>query len=288
MAARDRTATRWLLAVTLQVPALLTLQSCKNDQVEMGKGAAQHPGERAVFGSAPNPNPSEARPRTTKTTKIAPQVSQPARAQERARASDPIGPKSRVTPPAVSQGSPITDPGERRVGDGGVQVASNLAPRQPAAERFLHYEPPGTSVGDTGELTRRTTEPQISTSTKPIRELIRRWADTLLTGDVAGHISLYAGTLDRFNGSPNVGRETVKRSKQRVVAGFAGVRRFEIYDVRLVPSRNGSMIAEFRIESDDGAGGVDGWYRLQMRQVDAQWKIYGEERVKPVSGRRGY
>ena len=60
------------------------------------------------------------------------------------------------------------------------------------------------------------------------------------------------------------------------------------YDLRLLPSRGGSMIAEFRIESDAAARGVVGWYRLELRQVDDQWKIYGEEKLEPVSRRGGH
>jgi ketosteroid isomerase-like protein len=183
---------------------------------------------------------------------------------------------------------PVKDPGERSISDGGVTVSSNRAPREPAAERFLHYEPPGSTVGDTGELTPRIREPQISPSTKFIRDLIRRWADTLLSRDLAGHMSLYAVTLDRFNGSSNVPRDVVRASKQRLLAGFAGVRRFEMYDVRLLPSRDGSVTAEFRIESDAAARDVVGWYRLHLRQVDGQWKINGEEKLEPVSRRGGH
>jgi ketosteroid isomerase-like protein len=121
-----------------------------------------------------------------------------------------------------------------------------------------------------------------------IRELIRRWADTLLTRDLPGHMSLYAPTLDRFNGSSHVARESVRASKERVLPGFAGVRRFEIYDFRLLPSGDGSSIAEFRIESDAAARRVIGWYRLQLRQIDGQWKIYGEEKLESVSRRGGH
>ena len=195
----------------------------------------------------------------------------------------PVAPKSRADP---SEQPSVKDPGERRVGDGGVDVALNRR-REPAAERFLHYQPPGSSVGDPGELTGRMPEPQIPASTKPIRDLIRRWADTLLTGDLPSHMSLYAPTLDWFNASSNVARETVRASKQNLLSSLAGVRRFEIYDVRLSPSRGGSVIAAFRIESDAVASDVVGSYRLELRQVGGQWHIYGEEKVQPVSRRSG-
>jgi ketosteroid isomerase-like protein len=282
MSVRSPTATRWLLLMGLQVPAVLSLQSCKNDRTEPVKAEAQDPQPRAVFGSAPERGPSEIRPRTSKST---PPLSVAAnRSQERARTRDAVGTQSRPAS-GEPQRPPVKDPGERRLGDSEVRVASNRAPREPAAERFLHYEPPGSSVGDPGEITSRIREPQISASMKPIRDLIRQWADTLLTRDLPGHMSLYALSLYRFHGSSNVSRETVRVSKQRFLSEFTGVRRFEIYEVRLLPSPDGSVIAEFRIESDAAAHSVNGWYRLQLRQVDDQWKIYGEEKIEPLSSR---
>src|SRR3954453_24013172 len=51
MKARDqrRTATRWLLVIGLQLPALLSVQSCKNDRAEP-KTEARDQQQRAVFG----------------------------------------------------------------------------------------------------------------------------------------------------------------------------------------------------------------------------------------------
>ena len=123
-------------------------------------------------------------------------------------------------------------------------------------------------------------------SAKALRNLIHRWADTLLAGDLPGHMSLYASTLDRFHQSSNVARESVQASKQRLLAGLPEVRRFEIFEVRLLPSRDGSVIAEFRIESDVEARALAGWYRLRLRPVNDRWAIHGEEKLQAVS-RRG-
>ena len=65
------------------------------------------------------------------------------------------------------------------------------------------------------------------------------------------------------------------------------MRRFEIYDVRLTPGRSGSVLAEFRVESDAAARGVSGGYQLELRQVSSEWKIYGEEKLQPLSRRSG-
>jgi hypothetical protein len=165
-------------------------------------------------------------------------------------------------------------------GDDRGAVASNRASREPARERSLHYEPPGSTVGDTGELT---PEPQVSGSMMPIENLIRRRTDTLLARDLDSHMSLYAPTLNRFNGATNIPRETVRAFKQKLLARLVAVRRFEIYNLRLRSSRNGFVTAEFRIESDAVDSGIAGWYELELRTIGDQWKIYGEEKVQPLS-----
>jgi ketosteroid isomerase-like protein len=277
---RCRTATHWLVVIGLQLPALVLLQSCKNDRAKPVETAAHDPEKRAVFGSAPERVRSRVQQEGSKTSQPAIKAD---KSQERARRADPVASESR-TAAGEPQRSRVKDPGERRVGDDEVAIASNRTPRAPVAERFLHYEPPGSRVGDAGELANP--EPQISASAKPIRELIHRWADTLLNRDLRGHMSLYAPRVARFNGSSDVTRETVTAFKQRLLSGFAGVQRFEIYNVRL-STRDGSVIAEFRIESDAAGQGIAGWYRLVFRQDGGQWKIYGEEKLQPVSRRSG-
>jgi hypothetical protein len=55
---------------------------------------------------------------------------------------------------------------------------------------------------------------------EPIQNLIRRWTDTLLARDLDSHMNLYVATLNRFNGATNVPRETVRASKQKLLATF--------------------------------------------------------------------
>jgi hypothetical protein len=100
-------------------------------------------------------------------------------------------------------------------------------------------------------------------------------------------MSLYAPVLDHFHGSSNVSRETVQAAKQRLLSAIEDVRRFEMHDVRLLPARDGSVRAEFRIESDAAGRAVAGSYRLELRPAGpVQWKIHGEEASLTLS-RRG-
>jgi hypothetical protein len=270
-------ATRWLLVVGLQILSVLSLQSCKKDETEPAKTEAQQPQQRAVFGSTSESVRSEIPPQTPKIA--AKPTGEASRSRERAPTTKPFDSKSRAAS-AEPQRPLVKDPGERMVGDDRGAVASNRASREPAGERFLHYEPPGSTVGDPGELN---PEPQLSLSLTPIQSLIRRWTDTLLAHDLDSHISLYAPTLNRFNGATNVTRETVRASKNRLLASLVTVRRFEIYNLRIRSSGNGFVSAEFRVESDAVGSGVVGWYQLELRMIGDQWKICGEEKVQPLS-----
>ena len=116
--------------------------------------------------------------------------------------------------------------------------------------------------------------------------LVRRWADTLLKGNLAQHMSLYAETLDRFNGKSNVRREAVRRHKQRLLSQLADVRRFEMPDVRLQRASDGSVIAFFRVEADAQTPALNGEYRLVWRDSGGGWKLHSEERLQPVSRAR--
>jgi hypothetical protein len=276
---KRRTATRWLLVVGLQILSVLSLQSCKKDRTESAKTEVKQPQQRAVFGSTPESVPSETHAQTPKIT--VKRTDEASRSRQRAPTTEPAPFDSKS--PAVSAGRQrpiVKDSGERVVGDDHGAVASNRVSREPAGERFLHYEAPGSTVGDTGELT---PEPQVSGSMKPIQNLIRRWTDTLLARDLDSHISLYAPTLNRFNGTTNVPRETVRASKQKLLGSLGAVRRFEIYNLRLRSLGNGFVSAEFRIDSDAVDGGVAGWYHLELGMIGDQWKIYAEEKVQPFS-----
>jgi ketosteroid isomerase-like protein len=274
---KGRPATRWVLVVGLQLLSVLSVQSCKKDQTESAKREAQPPQQRAVFGSTPESVRSEIPPQTPKMA--AKPTAEASRSRERAPTTKPFDSKSRATS-AEPQWPLVTDMGERMVGDDRGAVASNRASPEPARERFLHYEPPGSTVSDTGELT---PEPQVSGSMMPIENLIRRWTDTLLARDLDSHMSLYAPTLNRFNGATNIPRETVRAFKQKLLARLVAVRRFEIYNLRLRSSGNGFVTAEFRIESDAVDSGIAGWYQLVLRTIGGQWKIHGEEKVQPLS-----
>jgi hypothetical protein len=258
---RKRTVIYRLLIVGLQVPALVFLQSCKNDSTE--KAEAPNSRDRAVFGGAPGRAASERRPVSPQTTRQPKtEITEP---QVRSRTAEPHDPEPRT---AVQQPTTIVgDPGERGARDKG---------RDSGAEPFLGYRPPGSHVGDPGERTARAPEPQLSTSGKLIRDLLRKWADTLLTRDLAGHMSLYTP----------VARQSTKASKQRLLSKLEDLRRFEMRDVRLMYLDSDSAIAEFRIESDAVTSGVAGFYRLELRQLSGEWKIAAEDVSQPVSGRR--
>jgi hypothetical protein len=231
----------------LNAAAVLLFASCRNDRSAETKATEAQTREqsRTVFGSDPKPGASDTRAR-----EAAPLVNDSERARVSRAASAESGRRSVVGDPGEGVGR------DRRV------VASGSAPRQPAAERFLHYRPPGSRVGDPGELAASQSRAPISVNR--IRELVRRWADTLLAGNLDAHMSLYVPNVDR----------SVRASRRTLVRALAGTRRFEIYDLKLRTLADGSVLSEFRIESD-AAGRRS--YRLHWRQIGSDWKIYREE-----------
>ena len=273
------TATRWICLIAWQVTVSLLLQSCKTDRGELTAEARanEQPRDRPVFGSPPETGQSRTRERRPESN-VPPE--QKGSQTERAAAHVP-----RPTAPnrtTVKERSRVADPGESRAAT--EQVGSlEHEPRAQPAERFAYYRPPGSVLGDTGERARRGPEPQVSPSANPIEHLLWRWADTLMSRDAAAHMRLYAPTLERFHGESDVSRETVGASKQQIMRSLAGVRRFEIHQLRLRPSADGSVEAEFLIESDTADRKIPGRYILRLRQVDGQWRIYSEEKMSAVS-----
>lgn len=260
---RIRIATRWVCVIGLHAAAFLTLQSCKNNQPEVSEGEQR----RAVYGAPERVAPETRQRAAAKGGQARGAIDEP---QERARQTEPVRPPvTPVSPTVASRSSPVGDPGERRVGDRGVAAAvTRRAGEQVPAERFLHYRPPGSSVGDGGELARSTVQ-AAPVSTKSVENLLRRWADTLVSGDLNSHMRLYAPAAQGGSGLA---------SKRRLVSALAGVRRFEIFDVRLRQSTEGAVLAEFRVESDAANGRLAGRYRLALRKVDSEWKIFREEK----------
>ena len=286
------TATRWFCLLTLQqLPVLLTVQSCKNDlsaQTTPGDKESRPRYERPVFGGkeevAASPTGPQSESRNSTRKDGPPQIKKPS-------------PHGKIPRPQIrrSRSVPAAQPGEPPhswATDRARTVAPQVNRSQPSApapaNRFLHYQPPGSRISDPGELASRSVEPRESSSADgtAVRDLLVRWADTFLSGNVRGHMNLYAPTLDYFSGSANVSREAVQAARQRLLAAPGEVRRFEMYDVRLLPAHGGGLYAEFRIESDAGNRGLAGWHRLELRRVGGgAWKIHGEEELRTLSRR---
>jgi hypothetical protein len=282
MRGRSRAVTRWIFIIAFQLAPLLLLESCKNDRAASAETESQKSSQnRAVFGSGSERDTS----RTNGSSTLNSPKLDANKPQERARGVESraraITPTSRAEP-AASQRSRLQDPPKSHVSHS--NVAANHDAKESTGKRFLHYEPPGSRVSDPGEFP---SKPQMPRSNS-IESLIYRWADTLLTGDLGAHLSLFGPTLDHFNGASSVSQEMVRTFKRTMLADLAGVRRFEIYDVRLRPSGDGFAYAEFRIESDVVNSTINGWYQLELRETGGQWKIYGEEKIQRISRRSSH
>ena len=163
-----QTATHWFCLLTLQqLPVLLTVQACKNDlsaQTTPRDKDSRPRYERPVFGGKEEvaASPAEPRSESRNSTRNAgtQQVKKPA-------------PHGKISRPEMrrSRSTPAAQPGEPRhslATDRARTVAPQVNRSQPsapaAANRFLHYQPPGSRIGDPGELVSRSVEPRESSS----------------------------------------------------------------------------------------------------------------------------
>jgi hypothetical protein len=113
-------------------------------------------------------------------------------------------------------------------------------------------------------------------------KVVYRWARTLSSEDLNGHMDLYAQKLDRFYDRTNVDRNSIRREKQRLLNSNSNGRRQPIRDVSLKEEDGGRLvIAQFRRASspllaEDQHGLVT--QRLVLKRLaTGEWKIIREE-----------
>jgi hypothetical protein len=137
-------------------------------------------------------------------------------------------------------------------------------------------------VGDPGENSGLATGKAPPQRIQPdlIPGLIRRWADTLASRNVGGHIALYAGRLSRFNGMINPTREAVRMRKEQEFAGLRAARNLQLRDLRVVhPTGSDVASATFAVDWTEGGVQRSHRYRLTFRRSGGNWLIYSEERL---------
>jgi hypothetical protein len=120
-------------------------------------------------------------------------------------------------------------------------------------------------------------------STPEITDLLNRWRDSVIRGDVNAHTVLYAPKMDHFFRQRNVTRAAVKREKARMMELYPKVSRYEISDVRLESQKNDEAVVSFRKEWDmSGDRPFSGAerQRLKLRRISGDWKIVSEEELK--------
>lgn len=119
--------------------------------------------------------------------------------------------------------------------------------------------------------------------TPQITDLLNRWRDTVVRGDVMAHTILYAPKMDKFFRQKNVTRAMVQREKARMMELYPEVKRYDISDIRVESNRGNEAIVSFRKEWDmRGERPFSGAerQRLKLRRISGDWKIVSEEELK--------
>jgi len=126
-------------------------------------------------------------------------------------------------------------------------------------------------------------ENSAATANADINDLLNRWRDSVVRGDVNAHVILYGPKMDQFFRRRNVTRETVRREKARMMELYPQVNRYDISDVRVESQRENEAVVSFRKEwdmrGDRPFSGAER-QRLKLRRISGDWKIVSEEELK--------
>jgi len=126
-------------------------------------------------------------------------------------------------------------------------------------------------------------QPDAAAPVAGVNDLLERWRETVMRGDVNAHTILYAPRMDQFFRRRNVTRETVHREKTRMMELYPEVNRYDISDVKVESSKPGEAVVSFRkdwdMRGDRPFSGAER-QRLKLRRISGDWKIVSEEELK--------
>jgi hypothetical protein len=121
--------------------------------------------------------------------------------------------------------------------------------------------------------------------------VIERWRSTLEKGDLETHAATYAPRVDKYFRQRRVSRQGVLREKERLLARYPHINKYEVHDVRLESIKGDRAVVTFRKDWDTSGSGSRRFagsekQRLTLRRLAGDWKITGEEELKVLWLRR--
>ena len=114
---------------------------------------------------------------------------------------------------------------------------------------------------------------------------VELWRSTLEKGDLQTHVATYAPRVDKFFRQRRVSRQEVRREKQRMMARYPDVNKYEVHDVRLESLKGDRAVVTFRKDWDTSGSGSRRFagsekQRLTLQRLGGEWKVVGEEELK--------
>jgi len=121
-----------------------------------------------------------------------------------------------------------------------------------------------------------------SETQQEIRTVLTRWGETLLEGDVAEHVSLYAPTVSPYFTKKGATRAQIRDDVRQMLGHYGKMTVYKISDISITPIDANNAFATFRKHWETEGSKFSGEEREQLKltRKGGDWLIASEREVK--------
>ncbi len=125
---------------------------------------------------------------------------------------------------------------------------------------------------------------EAATIRKEVSGAINSWANEIESGNLNGHLSFYADTLDYYYTARGFPKNQVRADKQRAFADFDDIE-FKISNVKITPDASGNRATvvydkEWVFSNDERSTEGKVQSQLTLQKIGGRWLIVGERDLR--------
>jgi ketosteroid isomerase-like protein len=119
---------------------------------------------------------------------------------------------------------------------------------------------------------------------KQVTGALNSWANAIEDGDINGHLSYYADTLEYYYTTRGLSKNQVRADKQRAFEAFDDIQ-FNISNLRVMPEPGGDRVIvvydkEWVFSNDERTSKGKVQSQLTLQRINGRWLIVGERDLK--------